>query len=94
MKGMQSGQNIFSDIHRLEREKKMGGTQKSRILVIKAADDAASQYMSFMNVIFAGKVVLLLKTLMKCQLLILEDCDGYFMHNIVAAKLNFDIHSI
>ena len=26
----------------------------SRILVIKAADDAASQYMSFMNVIFAG----------------------------------------
>jgi len=27
----------------------------ARILVIKAADDAASQYMSFMNVIFAGE---------------------------------------
>ena len=33
----------------------------ARMLVIKVADDAASQYLSFMNVIFAGIVNLLSK---------------------------------
>uniref|UniRef100_A0A3B5KSM0 General transcription factor IIH subunit 3 n=1 Tax=Xiphophorus couchianus TaxID=32473 RepID=A0A3B5KSM0_9TELE len=34
---------------------KLGQEMKSRILVIKAADDCALQYMNFMNVIFAAQ---------------------------------------
>uniref|UniRef100_H2YE82 General transcription factor IIH subunit 3 n=1 Tax=Ciona savignyi TaxID=51511 RepID=H2YE82_CIOSA len=40
-------------IHRMQNE--LPGKLNSRILVIKAADDAASQYMSFMNIIFAAQ---------------------------------------
>ncbi|XP_039247748.1 general transcription factor IIH subunit 3-like [Styela clava] len=42
-------------INKLHRESRMGEKTRSRILVIKAADDAAAQYMSFMNVIFAAQ---------------------------------------
>ncbi|CAN0422318.1 unnamed protein product [Lampetra fluviatilis] len=41
-------------IHRIMKENE-GQDVKSRILVIKAADDSASQYMNFMNVIFAAQ---------------------------------------
>ncbi|XP_078452813.1 general transcription factor IIH subunit 3 isoform X2 [Lampetra planeri] len=43
-------------IHRIMKENEGAGQDvKSRILVIKAADDSASQYMNFMNVIFAAQ---------------------------------------
>ncbi|XP_010895613.4 general transcription factor IIH subunit 3 [Esox lucius] len=42
-------------IHRVTKELEAGQEIKSRILVIKAADDCALQYMNFMNVIFAAQ---------------------------------------
>ncbi|XP_056138583.1 general transcription factor IIH subunit 3 [Lampris incognitus] len=42
-------------IHRVIKELEAGQEIKSRILVIKAADDCAHQYMNFMNVIFAAQ---------------------------------------
>uniref|UniRef100_W5MFG1 General transcription factor IIH subunit 3 n=1 Tax=Lepisosteus oculatus TaxID=7918 RepID=W5MFG1_LEPOC len=42
-------------IHRLSKELEAGPEMKSRILVIKAAEDCALQYMNFMNVIFAAQ---------------------------------------
>nr|XP_002120803.1 general transcription factor IIH subunit 3-like [Ciona intestinalis] len=42
-------------IHRMQIESQGNTKLNARILVIKAADDAASQYMSFMNVIFAAQ---------------------------------------
>uniref|UniRef100_A0A8C6U595 General transcription factor IIH subunit 3 n=1 Tax=Neogobius melanostomus TaxID=47308 RepID=A0A8C6U595_9GOBI len=42
-------------IHRMSKELEGGQEIKSRILVIKAADDCALQYMNFMNVIFAAQ---------------------------------------
>lgn len=42
-------------IHRVTKELDAGQEMKSRILVIKAADDSALQYMNFMNVIFAAQ---------------------------------------
>ncbi|XP_014373632.1 general transcription factor IIH subunit 3 isoform X1 [Alligator sinensis] len=42
-------------IHRLTKEVKANQEIKSRILVIKAAEDSALQYMNFMNVIFAAQ---------------------------------------
>nr|CAB3251311.1 general transcription factor IIH subunit 3-like [Phallusia mammillata] len=42
-------------IHRIMREAKSRQKINPRILVVKAADDAAAQYMSFMNVIFAAQ---------------------------------------
>lgn len=42
-------------IHRVEKECAVGEKIKSRILVLKAADDSASQYMNFMNVIFTAQ---------------------------------------
>ncbi|XP_076021283.1 general transcription factor IIH subunit 3 isoform X2 [Genypterus blacodes] len=42
-------------IHRVTKELGVGQEIKSRILVIKAADDCALQYMNFMNVIFAAQ---------------------------------------
>ncbi|MED6232526.1 General transcription factor IIH subunit 3 [Ataeniobius toweri] len=42
-------------IHRFSKELEVGQEMKSRILVIKAADDCALQYMNFMNVIFAAQ---------------------------------------
>ncbi|XP_071480686.1 general transcription factor IIH subunit 3-like [Diadema antillarum] len=42
-------------IHRVEKECPVGEKMESRILVIKAADDSASQYMNFMNVIFTAQ---------------------------------------
>ncbi|XP_072044075.1 general transcription factor IIH subunit 3-like isoform X2 [Amphiura filiformis] len=42
-------------IHRIEKECKAGEKIKSRILVIKAAEDSAAQYMNFMNVIFTSQ---------------------------------------
>ncbi|XP_014323858.2 general transcription factor IIH subunit 3 [Xiphophorus maculatus] len=42
-------------IHRVSKELEVGQEMKSRILVIKAADDCALQYMNFMNVIFAAQ---------------------------------------
>ncbi|XP_077416975.1 general transcription factor IIH subunit 3 isoform X1 [Vanacampus margaritifer] len=44
-----------SDINRVSKELEVGQEVKSRILVIKAADDCALQYMNFMNVIFAAQ---------------------------------------
>nr|XP_008516742.1 PREDICTED: general transcription factor IIH subunit 3 [Equus przewalskii] len=43
------------DIHRMNKEVKDNQEMKSRILVIKAAEDTALQYMNFMNVIFAAQ---------------------------------------
>nr|CAI9695079.1 unnamed protein product [Rangifer tarandus platyrhynchus] len=42
-------------IHRMNKEVKDNQEMKSRILVIKAAEDSALQYMNFMNVIFAAQ---------------------------------------
>ncbi|CAB1319802.1 unnamed protein product [Coregonus sp. 'balchen'] len=42
-------------IHRVAKELEAGQEMKSRILVIKAAEDCALQYMNFMNVIFAAQ---------------------------------------
>ncbi|KAL0979396.1 hypothetical protein UPYG_G00184530 [Umbra pygmaea] len=42
-------------IHRVTKELEAGQEMKSRILVIKAAEDCALQYMNFMNVIFAAQ---------------------------------------
>ncbi|KAM9858091.1 general transcription factor IIH subunit 3 [Aulostomus maculatus] len=42
-------------IHRVSKELEVGQEMKSRILVIKAANDCALQYMNFMNVIFAAQ---------------------------------------
>lgn len=42
-------------IHRVSKELEVGQEMKSRILVIKAADDCTLQYMNFMNVIFAAQ---------------------------------------
>ncbi|XP_026198194.1 general transcription factor IIH subunit 3 [Anabas testudineus] len=42
-------------IHRVSKELEVGQEIKSRILVIKAAEDCARQYMNFMNVIFAAQ---------------------------------------
>lgn len=42
-------------IHRVSKELEAGQDMKSRILVIKAAEDCALQYMNFMNVIFAAQ---------------------------------------
>ncbi|CAI5797137.1 general transcription factor IIH subunit 3 isoform X1 [Podarcis lilfordi] len=42
-------------IHRMTKEGKASQEIKSRILVIKAAEDSALQYMNFMNVIFAAQ---------------------------------------
>uniref|UniRef100_A0A3P8W9Y0 General transcription factor IIH subunit 3 n=1 Tax=Cynoglossus semilaevis TaxID=244447 RepID=A0A3P8W9Y0_CYNSE len=42
-------------IHRVSKELEVGQEMKSRILVIKAAEDCALQYMNFMNGIFAAQ---------------------------------------
>ncbi|KAL6081616.1 hypothetical protein STEG23_007831 [Scotinomys teguina] len=42
-------------IHRVNKAVKDNQEMKSRILVIKAAEDSALQYMNFMNVIFAAQ---------------------------------------
>ncbi|XP_029686012.1 general transcription factor IIH subunit 3 isoform X3 [Takifugu rubripes] len=42
-------------INRVSKEMEVGQETKSRILVIKAAEDCALQYMNFMNVIFAAQ---------------------------------------
>lgn len=42
-------------IHRVSKELEAGQDMKSRILVVKAAEDCALQYMNFMNVIFAAQ---------------------------------------
>ncbi|XP_062873741.1 general transcription factor IIH subunit 3 [Trichomycterus rosablanca] len=42
-------------IHRMSKELEAGQDMKSRILVIKAAEDCALQYMNFMNVFFAAQ---------------------------------------
>ncbi|XP_063043643.1 general transcription factor IIH subunit 3 [Engraulis encrasicolus] len=42
-------------IHRLSKQSGGGQDMKSRILVIKSAQDCALQYMNFMNVIFAAQ---------------------------------------
>ncbi|KAM9547479.1 general transcription factor IIH subunit 3 isoform 1-T2 [Salvelinus alpinus] len=42
-------------IHRVAKELEAGQEIKSRILVVKAAEDCALQYMNFMNVIFAAQ---------------------------------------
>ncbi|XP_078410736.1 general transcription factor IIH subunit 3 isoform X1 [Cetorhinus maximus] len=42
-------------IHKVNKELEAGHELKSRILVIKAAEDSAAQYMNFMNVIFAAQ---------------------------------------
>ncbi|CAL8344506.1 unnamed protein product [Lota lota] len=42
-------------IHRMTKELEAGQEMKSRILVIKTAEDCARQYMNFMNVIFAAQ---------------------------------------
>lgn len=42
-------------IHRLSKQLEAGQDMKSRILVVKAAEDCALQYMNFMNVIFAAQ---------------------------------------
>ncbi|RMC05735.1 hypothetical protein DUI87_17278 [Hirundo rustica rustica] len=43
------------DINKMGKDLKANQEMKSRILVIKAADDSALQYMNFMNVIFAAQ---------------------------------------
>ncbi|XP_072908116.1 general transcription factor IIH subunit 3 [Hemitrygon akajei] len=42
-------------IHKVSKEMNASHELKSRILVIKAAEDSAAQYMNFMNVIFAAQ---------------------------------------
>ncbi|KAM8961469.1 general transcription factor IIH subunit 3 [Pelodytes ibericus] len=42
-------------INKINKDAKAGQEVKSRILVIKAAEDSALQYMNFMNVIFAAQ---------------------------------------
>ncbi|XP_076843341.1 general transcription factor IIH subunit 3 [Brachyhypopomus gauderio] len=42
-------------IHRVSKNLEAGQEMKSRILVVKAAEDCALQYMNFMNVIFAAQ---------------------------------------
>ncbi|XP_077995267.1 general transcription factor IIH subunit 3-like [Glandiceps talaboti] len=42
-------------IHRLEKEAAAGEKLRPRVLVIRAADDSASQYMDFMNIIFTAQ---------------------------------------
>ncbi|XP_072368680.1 general transcription factor IIH subunit 3 isoform X4 [Scyliorhinus torazame] len=42
-------------IYKVNKELEAGRELKSRILVIKAAEDSAAQYMNFMNVIFAAQ---------------------------------------
>ncbi|XP_005988993.1 general transcription factor IIH subunit 3 [Latimeria chalumnae] len=42
-------------IYRVNKDLEAGQEMKSRILVIKSADDSALQYMNFMNVIFAAQ---------------------------------------
>ncbi|XP_016118480.1 general transcription factor IIH subunit 3-like [Sinocyclocheilus grahami] len=42
-------------IHRVSKDVQAGQDMKSRILVIKAAEDSTLQYMNFMNVIFAAQ---------------------------------------
>ncbi|XP_071946497.1 general transcription factor IIH subunit 3-like [Antedon mediterranea] len=42
-------------INKLDKKSKVGVKRRSRILVIKASDDSASQYMNFMNVIFTAQ---------------------------------------
>ncbi|XP_033828687.1 general transcription factor IIH subunit 3 [Periophthalmus magnuspinnatus] len=42
-------------INRMSKDLEVGQEIKSKILVIKAADDCALQYMNFMNVIFAAQ---------------------------------------
>ncbi|XP_062930074.1 general transcription factor IIH subunit 3 isoform X2 [Mobula hypostoma] len=42
-------------IHKVNKEMNASHELKSRILVIKAAEDSAAQYMNFMNVIFAAQ---------------------------------------
>uniref|UniRef100_A0A8C5DYT7 General transcription factor IIH subunit 3 n=1 Tax=Gouania willdenowi TaxID=441366 RepID=A0A8C5DYT7_GOUWI len=42
-------------IHRVSKELAVGQEMKSRILVVKASEDCALQYMNFMNVIFAAQ---------------------------------------
>ncbi|XP_038654565.1 general transcription factor IIH subunit 3 isoform X2 [Scyliorhinus canicula] len=42
-------------IHKVNKELEAGHELKSRILVVKAAEDSAAQYMNFMNVIFAAQ---------------------------------------
>ncbi|KAF4113740.1 general transcription factor IIH subunit 3 isoform X1 [Onychostoma macrolepis] len=42
-------------IHRVSKDVQAGQDVKSRILVIKAAEDSTLQYMNFMNVIFAAQ---------------------------------------
>ncbi|KAJ8779261.1 hypothetical protein J1605_012723 [Eschrichtius robustus] len=42
-------------IHRMNKDVKDNQEMKSRILVIKAAEDSTLQYMNFMNVIFAAQ---------------------------------------
>ncbi|XP_067910609.1 general transcription factor IIH subunit 3 isoform X2 [Heterodontus francisci] len=42
-------------IYKMNKELEDGRELKSRILVIKAAEDSAAQYMNFMNVIFAAQ---------------------------------------
>ena len=42
------------DIHKILNDDKGRTNISPRMLIIKVADDAASQYLSFMNVIFAG----------------------------------------
>ncbi|XP_010598115.1 general transcription factor IIH subunit 3 isoform X5 [Loxodonta africana] len=46
---------MTKNIHRMNKEVKDNQEMKSRILVIKAAEDSALQYMNFMNVIFAAQ---------------------------------------
>ncbi|XP_007526202.1 general transcription factor IIH subunit 3-like [Erinaceus europaeus] len=46
---------VLCYIHRMNKEVKDNQEMKSRILVIKAAEDSALQYMNFMNVIFAAQ---------------------------------------
>ncbi|TSW89626.1 Rab5 GDP/GTP exchange factor [Bagarius yarrelli] len=46
---------MAKNIHRVSKELEAGQDMKSRILVIKAAEDCALQYMNFMNVIFAAQ---------------------------------------
>ncbi|XP_028567032.1 general transcription factor IIH subunit 3 isoform X2 [Podarcis muralis] len=46
---------MTNNIHRMTKEGKASQEIKSRILVIKAAEDSALQYMNFMNVIFAAQ---------------------------------------
>lgn len=50
-------------IGRLDREKQMGEKIKSRILVITGGNDAATQYMNYMNIFFTAQKMVLLELL-------------------------------